>query len=182
MSILKSTLIFLSAIAFFHSALADCDIRSASQLTHEREVGPVTDLEKTKSAGKCAVRYRLLVDGVWNLVEAEETGLEQEESLCYYAIEKGRKELLVGLGGKFQTEAITVCKDGRSSGVKINTGDTILEGEVAWTKNGKYFNYRNSKCRLFIERRELNRQLNVNYGVICQLDSVGINWIVVDKW
>ncbi len=182
MSICKKALFFLLISASFRLALAECDIRSASQLNHEREVGPVTDLEKTKSAGKCAVRYRLMVDGVWNLVKAEESGLEQEESLCYYAIEKARKELLVGLGGTFQTEAITVCKDDRSANAKLSIGDTILENEVAWIKNGKYFNYRNSKCRLFIDRRELNRQLNVTYGVICQLDSIGENWIVIDKW
>lgn len=182
MSICKKVLIFIWTSASFHLALAECDIRSASQLNHEREVGPVTDLEKTKSTGKCVVRYRLMVDGVWNLVQAEEAGLEQEESLCYYAIEKARRELLVGLGGTFQTEAITVCKDGRSASSKLTIGDTILENEVAWTKKGKYFNYRNSKCRLFIDRRELNRQLNVTYGVICQIDSNGENWIVVDKW
>ena len=179
---LKQAVLLVLGVMYWLPVVAGCDVRSASQLMNEREVGPVLDLEKKKSPGKCIVNYRLVVDGVSHNLEAEELGLEQEESLCYYAIEKARKELLVSLGGKFQTEAITVCSDRASPRPKVLIGDVVLENELAQVQNRKYFTYRNSKCRLFVERRELNRQLSVNHGVICQLDDLGEGWIVVDKW
>ncbi len=165
-----------------HSVMAGCDVRSASQLVNEREVGSVLDLEKFKSTGKCLVRYRLVIDGISHNLEAEELGLEQEDSLCYYAIEKARKELLVSLGGKFQTQAVTVCSDQAPPRSKVLIGDVVLENELAQVKDRKYFTYRNSKCRVFVERRELNRKLVVNHGVICQLDDISESWLVVDKW
>ena len=161
---------------------AECAVRSASILVNERAVSLVTDLVKTTSPGRCLVQFRLNVDGVWNNIREEEQGKESEEVLCNYAIEKGRNSLLASLGGKFQTEAITICGDGNSFTGKIKTGDVILENEVGRSKVDLYFNYNNARCRLFTERLSQNRRLVVNHGVICQTDQVGANWIVVDKW
>jgi hypothetical protein len=179
---LKRILLALLGLIYSHSLIAGCDVRSASQLVNEREIGSVMDLEKTKLTGKCSVSFRLIVDGVSHQLQAEESGLEQEDSLCHYAIERAKKELLLSLGGKFQTQAITVCSDQGSPRSKVLVGDIVLETELAKVRNHKYFIYQNSKCRLFVERRELNRQLVVNYGVICQLDDLHESWIVVDKW
>jgi len=177
--------IIISSILASQLALADCDMRSASTLSSVRKVGPVTDLIKDTSVyGQCYVQFKLNVDGTWHDVSGTRKGLEQESYLCHYAVEQARDNLLLGLGGKFQTEAITVCKEGESKIEKIKIGDTILENEVGMIPeiSPKYFKYRNSQCRLFREKIVSKGELRVNHGVICQIDSKTTNWLVMDKW
>lgn len=83
--------------------------------------------------------------------------------------------------GKVETESATVCKDGQTVAPKVKIGDVILESELPKAKVRKYFNYKNSRCRMFAEHVAENKQLKEYYGVICQLDD-SENWIVVDKW
>lgn len=85
--------------------------------------------------------------------------------------------------GKFETETVTVCKEGQVVSPKIKIGDTILETEVG-KSNVKvgYFKHQNANCRLFTERNAQNGKLVVHHGVICQVDNSPTNWIVVDKW
>jgi hypothetical protein len=163
-------------------AIAECDVRSASTLAHERDVGQITNLVKTKGQDWCTVNFDLEVDGVKHHLEETDRGLEQVESLCYYATERAKRNLLLTLGGKFKTEAVTVCKEGTAPERKIKIGDTILESEVGKSKVDIYFNYQNTRCRLFQETYSERRELKVYYGVICQTDNSGANWIVVDKW
>lgn len=178
-------LTFLTAASLLLSTqlvFAECDMRSASTLENERQVSEVIDLVKTKSYGKCEVEFKLQVDGTLHTLKKVYTGWEQEESLCYYAVQEARRDLLLRLGGKFKTEAVTVCKEGNKPIPKIKIGDTILENEVGKSKVDLYFDWRNTKCRLFAERFAERGELNVYHGVICQVDNSGANWLVVDKW
>jgi hypothetical protein len=84
--------------------------------------------------------------------------------------------------GAVNRETATVCKEGEHVDAKVKIGDVILESEVGEANLKKYFNYRNSKCRMFSEHLAIDKSLHVYYGVICQIDSNGANWIVVDKW
>jgi hypothetical protein len=160
----------------------ECKVGSASQLTNEREVGPITDLVKVKTYGKCVVTFNITVNGVTHRLQETETGMEQEESLCYYARERARKNLLLDLGGKFSTEAVTICKEGTTTIQKIKKGDHILETEVGKSKIDKYFTHNNARCRMFTERNDFKGTLAVYHGVICQIDNSNTNWLVVDKW
>lgn len=166
------------------SANEDCKMRSASSLASEHDVGPVTDLVKDKSEeGKCTVTYGIVIDGEHHVVSGSFSGLEQQESLCRLAIENSRKNLLVELGGTFITDAVTVCDDNETDLVdNVRIGDTILENEVGPSKITGYFNYQNTKCRMFTQRLAYRQQLKVYNGVICQVDNSKTNWIVVDKW
>lgn len=175
----------ISLLIFVSSVFADdCKMRSASSLASEHEVGPVTDLVKDKSEeGKCTVTYGIVVDGEQHVVSGSFIGYEQQESLCRLAIDNSRKNLLVELGGTFATDAVTVCDDAETDLVdNFRIGDTILENEVSPSKIQGYFNYNNSKCRLFTQRLAYRRELRVYNGVICQVDNSKTNWIVVDKW
>lgn len=163
-------------------AWADCDMRSASQLASQHTVSAVTNLTKNISQGKCAVTFDLTVDGVVHHLTDSHTGADSEDTLCRIAQEKARKNLLVGLGGTFNTESVTVCSEGQKVNHKTKIGDVILENEVGPARVTKYFNYQNSRCRLFSEHLEVKGELRVYYGVICQLDNSAANWIVVDKW
>ena len=172
-------------VVFFSSiVLADeCKVRSASQLVNERAVGPITNLIKDKDPnGRCTVEFDIEVDGkVYHLKETE-TGLEQIESLCAYARNRARKNLLLDLGGTFNAEAVTICKEGTTTIQKIKKGDHILETEVGKSKITKYFTYNNARCRMFTEREDFKGNLAVYHGVICQIDKSDTNWLVVDKW
>ena len=172
-------LVLTAAPAF---ATEKCIARSASALMNEHVVSAVTDLVRRATTGFCEVRYLLTVDGEQHHVVAEAKGTQPTDLLCKTAIDIGREKLLSGMGGRFRTETITVCSEGEPIQKKVKVGDTVLENELGRSLVDLYFRYKNTKCRLFRERLAKNGQLVVNNGVICQNDSGGANWIVVDKW
>lgn len=174
--------LLLSLAAVSQIALADCDIRSASTLTSNRNVSGTINLEKNISKNKCTVRYQLEVDGDLHDVEETKTGNMSEGELCRAAIENGRKNLLASLGGNFRADAVTVCQTKPNVQRRIRIGDTILESEVGASTVTKYFKYKGTLCRMFTERLSSDGKLKVYNGVICQVDNVDTNWLVIDKW
>jgi hypothetical protein len=177
---MKKSILLLAL--FSQLTWAACDIKTASIRSSEQKVGPITNLVKDKSSGRCTVKFDITVDGTTHHLIETETGWEQEESLCYYARERARKELLLDLGGAFQTEAVTVCKEGLEAPPKITIGSTILESEVGKSKLDKYFIYRGQRCRMFTEKWDQDRKMVVYNGVICQIGDSSTNWQVMDKW
>lgn len=174
--------LFLSMLMVSQMAVADCDVRSASTLTSNRNVGPTLDLERTITKNKCTVRFRLEIDGDLHEVEETKTGNMSDGELCRAAIENGRKNLLASLGGLFRADAVTVCQTKPNIQRRIQIGDTILESEVGASVVTKYFKYKGTLCRMFTERLSLDGRLKVYNGVICQVDNVDTNWLVIDKW
>ena len=172
--------ILLLALLVSQSALADCNINSASQLATEHKVGPIEHLTKTISMGVCTVSFDITVDGIPHHLTETEKGLEQEESLCYYAKERARKNLLLDLGGEFKSEAITTCREGSDVSSKIKIGDIILANQVRPSPVKKEFMHNGTKCRMFQEHYAVERQLRTYNGVMCQTDND--EWLVVDKW
>ena len=178
-------LIALSALALNAGpAFADekCIVRSASALMNEHIVGAVTDLKSRTATGFCEVSYLLTVDGEPHHVVGEARGNQPTDLLCKTAIEIGREKLLAGMGGRFRTEAVTVCSEGDHIQSKVRVGDTVLENELARSLVDLYFRHNNTICRLFRERLAEKGQLVVNHGVICQIDATRADWMVVDKW
>jgi hypothetical protein len=172
----------LSLLVFTNIAYAGCNLRTASTLVNERELGEVTDLVKTNTYGACRVKFRITVNGEWHDAEAEYKGMYSDYVLCSEAIDKAKTELLINLGGKFKTEAITVCQEGSTPAQKIKIGDTILENEVGQHKDPKYFKYKEARCRMFTEHYNEQGRLVKYEGVICQINNSSTNWLVVDKW
>lgn len=163
------------------SAWANCSYNSASSRTSEQNVGPITNLVKEKGTGVCTVKFDITVNGTTHHLEETEKGYEQEESLCYYARERARKNLLLDLGGKISADATMVCSEGKPvKERKYKIGDRILESEVGRSKIEKYFTYDNSRCRMFTQRVEVNKDTRVYNGVICQANQN--EWTIVDKW
>lgn len=161
----------------------ECNIRSASTLANSRSVGNITDLVQTITVNQCAVKFRITVDGVGVNAAATVKGTSDELALCKRAIEKARTDVLVNMGGKFETQSVTICQEGNARFTEqVKQGDTILETEVGRSAMKEYFTYNNARCRLFTERLNQNTVLRVNHGVICQIDNSSTNWLVVDKW
>lgn len=176
--------IFLFLLSLSIGFADECNVRNSSSLVGTRDVGPVRNLVKnTNEPGKCQVTFELTIDGVDYPVSGEYEGLEQMASLCHYAVNDARTELLVSLGGTFDSESATTCKEGETDLVdNIKVGDTILETEVGRNKMNKYFTFQDARCRLFTQKLAYKRELRVYHGVICEIENSSTNWIVVDKW
>lgn len=91
-----------------------CVIKTQSKLVSEHKVSAIYNLVKDKvelgAMGRCTVHFDIDVNGQTYHLDEEEEGLEQLESLCYYARERARKNLLLDLGGEFKSESIVACK------------------------------------------------------------------------
>ena len=88
-----------------------CDVDTSSRLVNEHKVSDILNLEKDIDPnGRCTVKFDLIVDGQTYHLEETEVGYEQIPSLCYYARERARKNLLLDLGGKFKTESNITCR------------------------------------------------------------------------
>lgn len=178
---MKNILIPLLLIS--NVAMAECNVTTASSRISEQDVGPITNLVKEKSMGRCTVKFDITVNGTPYHLEETEKGLEQEESLCYYARDRARKNLLLDLGGKISAESTMVCKEGRMPKlIDYRVGDTVLESQMPRAKVDKYFAYNGQRCRLYQQSIERNRETRNYFGVICQSNSDPNKWSIVDKW
>ena len=91
-----------------------CSIKSSSRLANEHKVGPITNLVKDEVEfgykNECTVKFDITVNGETYHLEETEVGLEQMASVCRLARDKARTDLLLDLGGKFQTESTVRCR------------------------------------------------------------------------
>lgn len=91
-----------------------CLVETSSRLVNQRQVSAIFNLVQDKVAtgyeNRCTVRFDIKVDGQTYHLEETETGLEQMASICYYARERAREDLLLDLGGEFRSEATTMCR------------------------------------------------------------------------
>jgi hypothetical protein len=166
-------------------AWANCNVKTASLLTDTQVVGPIQNLVEIANDGKCTVKFDVNVNGKWHSVTDSISDSHYKGSaLCSHAIRQGREKLLVSLGGQFNSESITVCREGQKVERKIKVGDLILETEVGqssvkWPEDRKYNNMR---CRNFTEQYFELGILKRYFGVICQANPNDPMWMVMAKW
>jgi hypothetical protein len=90
-----------------------CVIDTSTRLVTQHRVGNITNLTKEEVANgwenSCTVHFDIEVNGVVHHLDETEKGLEQMASICYYAKQKARENLLLGLGGEFKSEAKIDC-------------------------------------------------------------------------
>ncbi len=90
-----------------------CTVDTHSRLANQHKVGEITNLVKDEiewgAKNECVVKFDIVVDGTLYHLEESASGLEQMASICYYAKERARKNLLLELGGTFQTESNIKC-------------------------------------------------------------------------
>lgn len=172
----------ISLLLISQTALADCNIKSASVSTSEHQVGPIQNLVKDIGRERCTVTFDLVVDGQLYHLNNTYEGTEQPEALCYYARDIARKNLLLDLPGKFVTEQHATCKEGTAVATKLKVGDSIMENEVRRHKMDKEFKYQGRICRLFVDQYDFMNDTRTYNGVICRVQNSGIMWQIVDKW
>jgi hypothetical protein len=174
---MKKFLLLLALIS--QTVLADdCQVRQASKVTAERQMGNIDDLVKIKSHQKCQVKFSIVIDGEKHNVNWTHEDYGDPEISCQKAIEYGMSELNMRLGGKYQSESMLVCGKGTAQNRPWKIGDEGLENEFGMVANKKYFKFKGANCRYFSERYN-NGRLQFSKGVICQNDQL---WSVVDKW
>lgn len=92
-----------------------CVTEAASRLVTRRKVSEIFNLTEDRTArgyeNECIVEFDISVDGKTYHLEETETGLEQMNSICFYARERARINLLSKLGGEYQAETVTLCRN-----------------------------------------------------------------------
>jgi hypothetical protein len=181
---------FLSLLlAVSSTAMADCYMRSAINLKLAN-TGPV-DMQRmvTKDSGryKCVSRYRIHIGQDWQTAEGVGYG-STETAACDQAIDTHRGYLLLEMApSQISANNQMVCSDIPEIRVHpVRIGDIIFESETdlhTIPAERKYFWYKRSRCRMFVERDIKNQNMTVNQGIICALnDSSNSKWQVVDKY
>lgn len=104
-----------SAKADSEVTMADgCTLETSSKMSSKQKVGKVRNLVKdavdTGHVSRCTVKFDMTVDGKDYHLEETELGLERIESLCYYATERAKKNLLLEIGGDFESESKLSCR------------------------------------------------------------------------
>ena len=168
-------------------ALADCRTRSDIKLVRQNiEFGP-TDVQKMVTPGQCIVHYRVNIDDEWRTVEGIGRG-PTEAAACQQALDVTRGTLLLEVSPKsVSAETQLVCTDLDQIHIRpVRIGEVIWESETdvhRHAKERKYFDYKQTKCRMFTERNVKDRNLYTYQGIICRVNSrPDSKWRVVDKY
>lgn len=169
-------------------AYANCQIRSDIKLSRQAVAFGPTDLQRMvipDGTGKqCTVRYRVNIDDEWQDVEGVGRGKTEDEA-CTRALDLQKGSLLVEVDpSKVTADTQLVCSDAEEIRVRsVKIGEVIWESEVDLHRNPqerKYFDYKQTKCRMFTERNVKYRNLFTYQGVICKINDS--KWRVVDKY
>jgi len=172
-------------------AVADCYVRSNIKLSRPAINAGPTDLQRAVvpdlAGQKCVVRYRVHIGDEWHT--AEGTGLGQNEgSACARAMDIGNGTLLAEVEpSRVTADTQMVCSDLPDIRIRpVRIGEVIWESETDMHRHPderKYFDYKQTKCRMFTERNARDRNLYTYQGIICKMDSLpNSKWRVVDKY
>lgn len=172
-------------------AQADCYVRSSIKLSRpDIDAGP-TDLQKLvvpdALGKKCVVRYRVHVGDEWYTAEGTGTGRD-EGSACVQAMDIGRGSVLAEVEpSRVRADTQMVCSDIPDIRIRpVRIGEVVWESETDMHRHEqerKYFDYKQTKCRMFTERNSKDRNLYTYQGIICKADTnPNGKWQVVDKY
>ena len=181
----------IAGLTHCERAKADCFTRSSIHLTQQIVDHGPTDYQRLVTpdpkGSKCVLRYRVHVKDDWETAEGVGYGKNENEA-CAQAMDLTRGSLLEELvPKKVRADTQMVCSDIPEIRVHpVRIGDLIWESEVdlhSHPQEQKYFTYKRTKCRMFVERDAKNINLFTYQGVICQADKASNSkWYVVDKY
>jgi hypothetical protein len=181
----------IAGLTHCNDVRADCFVRSSIKLTRQTINAGPTDFQKLVapegSNQKCMVQYRVHIGDEWHT--AEGTGLGPTEgAACARAMDISNGRVLA----EVEPSAITsdtqmVCSDLPEIRIRrVRIGEIIWESETDMHRHEqerKYFDYKQTKCRMFTERNAKDRNLYTYQGIICKADTNPMGkWRVVDKY
>lgn len=174
-----------------NSVFAECYMRSNIVLKKQQIEGQPTDIQQmvvpdTKGQ-KCILKYRLQVNKEWQTVEGIGYGKTEQES-CANAIDISRGSILADVAPKtVKADNQMVCSDLPDIRVHpVRIGDVVWESETDMhplQEERKYFWYKKTQCRMFVERNVGDRNLFLFQGIMCRLNATNRSkWQIVDKY
>jgi hypothetical protein len=173
------------------TALADCFTRSNIKFSGMELTRGPRDFQRmvvpSPKGSKCILRYRVNIKNSWQTVEGIGYG-KTEADACTQAEEPGQGTILEEMEPrKIRAETNMVCSDIPEIRVhSVRIGDVIWESETdlhTHPQEQKYFTYKRTQCRMFVERDAKNVNLFTYQGIICRVDDKpNSKWLVVDKY
>ena len=172
-------------------ASADCFVRSNIKLTIAQLNVKPTDYQRIvvpdKNGSKCVMRYRVHIKEDWQTVEGIATAKTAAEA-CVKASDIRKASLLEEVTpNKVSSDTQMVCSDQPEIRVRrVRIGETIWESETdfhAHPNETSYFDYKRTRCRMFVERGARGNNLQTHQGIICKVDTLpDSKWRVIDKY
>jgi hypothetical protein len=170
---------------------ADCHVRMSTRISTNAVFGQPTDVQRLVTPDakgyKCVLTYRLNIDQEWQAVEG--IGIAKtEEQACASAADVKRGAVLAQVTPtRVSSDQQMVCSDFPDIRVRpVKPGERIWESEVdvhTIPAERPYFVYKNTQCRMFVERNSRDQNLFTYQGVICRLNTTkSSKWQVVDKY
>lgn len=172
-------------------AIADCYVRSNIRLTRQAINAGPTDVQRLAVPDalgyKCLMRYRVHIGDEW--YTAEGTGVSKNEGdACRQALDIGNGRVLAEVEpSQVSADTQMVCSDVPDIRIRqVRIGEVVWESETDMHRHEqerRYFDYKQTKCRMFTERNAKDRNLYTYQGIICKVDSLpNSKWRVVDKY
>jgi hypothetical protein len=172
-------------------ASAECYLRMSTNLTKSAVEGIPTDLQRLvsteKGQSKCVLRYRLFIDNEWQTVEG--TGYATtEDQACARAADRKRGSILGEVvREKVKANQEMICSDLPEIRVRpVWVGEIIWESETDMHRHPMeraYFNYKDTRCRMFTERNAKDGNMYTYQGIICRENAQAYSkWRVIDKY
>jgi hypothetical protein len=172
-------------------AHAECHMRMNTNITQQAIFGSATDVQRMvvpdARGFKCVIRYRLNINTDWQTVEGIGVAPTQERA-CNQASDIKRGVVLGEVTAqKVRADQQLVCSDLPDIRVRtVKLGEVIWESEVdvhTVPAERSYFVYKNTQCRMFVERNSRDQNLFTYQGIICRLNTTkNSKWQVVDKY
>lgn len=172
------------------TASADCHIRVSTKIGQGSVFGQPTDVQRMVTPDargyQCVLRYRLNVNLDWQTVESIGLG-RTEAQACAAAADLKQASVLTDAPVKVSADQQMVCSDLPDIRVRpVRIGEVVWESETDVHVNPDerpYFVYKNTQCRMFVERNSSDRNFFTYQGVICRLNATrNSKWQVVDKY
>ena len=171
-------------------ANAECYMRSTVKLTVSQitlTVDPQHLVVPDARGKKCVVRYRVAYPDKWETVEGEAVAKTESDACAQAANVKNGYILEDVRPSKLTADNQMVCSDLPDIRVRpVQRGETVWESEVNLHNNPmerKYFYYKDTKCRMFVERDARDQNMYMYQGIICKKDSTpNSKWLVLDKY
>jgi hypothetical protein len=181
----------IAGLSHCSDARADCYVRSNIKLTRQSINAGPTDLQKLvvpdERGQKCVVRYRVHIGDEWYTAEGSGIG-KDEGSACVQAMDVSQGRVLAEVEpSQVTSDTQMVCSDLPDIRIRpVRIGEVIWESETDMHRHEqerKYFDYKQTRCRMFTERNAKDRNLYTYQGIICKVNSTpNSKWRVIDKY
>jgi hypothetical protein len=191
---MKLTVVIALAVAglgYCSQSRADCYMRVATNLTQQAVNSQPVDVQRLVTPDargqKCVMRYRIHIKDDWETAEGVGTGATEADA-CAQALDIRRGSLLAeATPTTVRADSQMVCSDLPDIRVHpVRIGDIVWESETdlhTIPAERKYFLYKRTQCRMFVERDVKNSNLWLYQGVMCRLNARGNSkWQVIDKY